>query len=103
VGNGPYYGSNFTICPGAELDDGLLRISVFRDFSKRELASHLWSISRGRYEYNPKLEVFETGTLEVRSRYRLFVHVDGNPIGTTPVRFGTLEKALVVFAPAKAT
>jgi diacylglycerol kinase (ATP) len=99
VGNGPYYGGNFTICPGASLDDGLLRIAVYRDFSKRELLTHLWSISRGRYQYSPKLELFECRTLEVRSRHRLFVHVDGNPIGTTPVRFGTIERGLTVFAP----
>ncbi len=98
VGNGPYYGSNFNICPGASLDDGLLRIAVYRDFSKRELLTHLWSISRGRYQYSPKLELFECRTLEVRSRWRLFVHVDGNPIGTTPVRFGTIERGLTVFA-----
>ncbi len=98
VGNGPYYGSNFTICPGASLDDGLLRIAVYRDFSKRELLTHLWSISRGRYQYSPKLELFECGTLEVRSRRRLFVHVDGHPIGTTPVRFGTIERGLTIVA-----
>jgi hypothetical protein len=27
VGNGPFYGSNFAVCPGAMLDDGLLSIA----------------------------------------------------------------------------
>jgi diacylglycerol kinase (ATP) len=96
VANGPYYGTNFAICPTALLDDGLLTVAVFRDFSKRELITHLWSISGGRYHFHPKMEVFETGTLEVASRQRLFVHVDGLPIGTTPVRFRVLREALVV-------
>src|SRR5690242_11321018 len=98
VANGPYYGSNFAICPTAELDDGLLSIGVFRDFSKRELITHLWSISRGRYHYHPKVEMFEAGMLEVSSRRRLFVHVDGLPIGTTPIRFRVLREALMVMA-----
>ena len=98
VGNGPFYGSNFAVCPGAILDDGLLSISVFRDFSKLELVWHFRSISRGRRQYHPKLEMFEGQTLEVSSSKPLSVHVDGQPIGTTPVRFRVLPKALKVVA-----
>lgn len=98
--NGPYYGGNFAVCPGALLDDGLLSVGVFRDFSKRELFTHFWAISRGRYQYHPKLEIFEAGALEVSSRKRLFVHVDGQQIGTTPVRFSIIPRGLTVIAPA---
>jgi diacylglycerol kinase (ATP) len=99
VANGPYYGSNFAICPGAKVDDGLLSIGVFRDFSKRELLSHFWSISRGRYQYHPKLEIFHAQMLEIWSDKRLPVHVDGHPIGTTPVRFEVRPRALRVLVP----
>ena len=101
IGNGPYYGSNFNVCPGAVLDDGLFSIGVYRDFSKLELMRHLWSISRGQRLYNPKMEMFESKTLRVSSANRMYVHVDGRPIGTTPVRFGVLPKALRVVAPAE--
>jgi diacylglycerol kinase (ATP) len=100
VGNGPYYGGNFTVCPGARLDDGLLSVGVFRDFSKRELLFHFLSISRGRRQYHPKLEIFECGWLEVMAEEKLQVHVDGLPVGTTPVRFGVRPKALSVMVPA---
>jgi diacylglycerol kinase (ATP) len=96
IGNGPYYGSNFNVCPGAVLDDGLLSIGVYRDFSKLELAQHFWTISGGRRLYHPKMEMFSAGAVEVASSKRLFVHVDGRPIGTTPVRFRILPKALKV-------
>jgi diacylglycerol kinase family enzyme len=56
------------------------------------------SISRGRRQYHPKLEMFEGQTLEVSSSKPLSVHVDGQPIGTTPVRFRVLPKALTVVA-----
>jgi len=99
IGNGPYYGSNFNVCPGAILDDGLLSIGVYRDFSKLELMRHFWSISGGRRLYNPKMEMFEAATLGIASSHRLYVHVDGRPIGTTPVRFRILPRALKVIAP----
>jgi diacylglycerol kinase (ATP) len=99
IANGPFYGSNLTVCPGAKMDDGLLTIAVYRDFSKLELARHLWSISRGRYQRHPKMEMFESSSLEVACRRPLSVHVDGNTIGTTPVRFDALRGALTVLAP----
>ncbi|MBV8213887.1 MAG: NAD(+)/NADH kinase [Verrucomicrobia bacterium] len=102
VANGPFYGTNLTVSPGAKIDDGLLSIAVYRDFSKRELALHLWSISRGTYRLHPKVETFESRRLDVYSRTRLQVHVDGVLIGTTPVRFGVRPGALAVLVPRPA-
>jgi diacylglycerol kinase (ATP) len=99
IGIGPYYGSNFEVCPGALLDDGLLTVGVYRDFSKSELIRHFWSISRGRRQYHPKLEMFDAGMIEIIPRKPLSVHIDGNPIGTTPVRFTIKPGALDVIAP----
>jgi len=101
IGNGPYYGSNFNVCPGAILDDGLFSIGVYRDFSKLELIRHFLSISRGQRLYNPKMEMFESETLRISSPNRMYVHVDGRPIGTTPVWFRILPRALKVIAPAE--
>lgn len=96
IANGPYYGGNFNVCPGAILDDGLFSIGVYRDFSKLELLRHFWSISGGHRHYNPKMEMFTANRVEISSGKRLSVHVDGHPIGTTPVRFEVLPKALKV-------
>jgi diacylglycerol kinase (ATP) len=101
VANGPFYGTNLTVCPGAKIDDGLLSVAVYRDFSKRELALHLWSISRGTYRLHPKVETFECQRIEVFSRTRLQVHVDGILIGTTPVRFGVRPGVLTVLVPPR--
>ena len=96
IANGPYYGGNFNVCPGAILDDGLFSIGVYRDFSKLELLRHFWSISGGHRHYNPKMEMFNANRVEISSGQRLSVHVDGHPIGTTPVRFEVRPKALKV-------
>ena len=98
IANGPYYGGNFNVCPGAVVDDGLFSIGVYRDFSKLELLRHFWSISGGHRHYNPKMEMFAAQRVEISSGARLSVHVDGHPIGTTPVRFEVLPRALKVIA-----
>jgi diacylglycerol kinase (ATP) len=101
VANGPYYGSSFTVAPGAIVDDGLLTISVFRGFSKWELVRHFWSISRGQYHYNPKIETYTVAEVTVKSKAHLPVHVDGQPIGTTPVTLKIAKQALKVIVPTE--
>src|SRR5260221_3702899 len=85
VGNGPYYGSNFTVCPVGKLDDGLLSVGVFRDFSKRELLFQFLSISPGRRQYHPKFEMFECAWLEVNAKEDLQVRVDDHQDEASPV------------------
>ena len=96
--NGPYYGSGFTVAPGAVLDDGLFTVSVFRRFSKLELIRHFLSISRGRRRYTPKIDTFRAARLRLTSRVPLGCHVDGHPIGTVPLELEILPRALKVIA-----
>lgn len=98
VANGPYYGSGFTVAPGAVLDDGLFTISVFRRFSKTELVSHFVSISRGRRRPSPRIDTFRAAELRLSSHVPLHCHVDGRPIGTLPLRLKVLPRALKVLA-----
>ena len=97
--NGPYYGGGFTVAAGARLRDGRLTVSIYRRFSKWELARHFQSISRGRYRYSPKIETFTAAEVEFASPRRIAVHIDGQPIGSTPIKLQALPKALRVFAP----
>jgi diacylglycerol kinase (ATP) len=99
VANGPYYGTRLAIAPDARIDDGLLTIKVFRNFSKWELVRHFWAISQGRYAYNPKVETYLASELHCSSKANLPVHVDGYPLGTLPVTFKVLKHALNVLVP----
>ena len=99
--NGPYYGSGFTVAPGARLSDGLLTISVYRNFSKWELVRHFRSIARGKYHYSPKLETYTAAEVRLVCPTPIPVHVDGHPLGQTPVRLRVLARALRVFAPSR--
>ena len=103
IANGPYYGTGFTVVPNAIIDDGLLTISVFRDFSKWELIRHFWSISKGQYHYNPKIQSYRAAEVRLTSKAKLPVHIDGHPIGELPVTLKTIKHALKVIVPAADT
>lgn len=98
VANGRYYGGGFTVAPDAVMDDGLFNIRIFRNFSKRELLRHFWSISRRRYCYSPKIDTFTASEVTITAPEDIAVHVDGRPIGKLPVRLRMLPRALRVLA-----
>ena len=102
VANGQYYGSGFTVAAEARLRDGLLTLSIYRRFSKWELLRHFISISKGKRRYSPKIEIFHSAEMRISSRRAVPVHIDGQPLGTTPIRLRTLPRALRVFAPETA-
>jgi diacylglycerol kinase (ATP) len=97
--NGPYYGGGFAVAPGACIRDGRLTLSVYRRFSKWELLRHFHSIFQGRYRYSPKIETFSAEEIELASPNVIAVHIDGQPLGKTPVKLRALQGALRVFAP----
>ena len=96
VANARYYGSGFTVAPDAYLDDGLLNIRIFRNFSKRELLRHFWSISRRRYAYSPKIDSFFASEVHITAKTDLPFHVDGYQVGCLPLRLKSLPRALRV-------
>lgn len=99
VANGPYYGSGFTVAPGASLDDGLFTVAIYRNFSKWELIRHFQSIYRGKRRYSSKVELFTAAEVRVEGRQILPVHVDGHPYGETPLVLRTLPQGLRVLVP----
>jgi len=103
IANGPYYGTGFTVAPDALIDDGLLTIAIYRKFSKWELLHHFWSISRGQYHYNPKIETYQAAVASLTSKAKLDVHIDGHAIGKLPVTFKVAKQVLKVIVPATDT
>ncbi len=99
--NGPYYGGGFTVAPDARLEDGLLTLSVYRRFSKLELARHFLAISLGKYSYSPKIETYHAGMLSIVSPASLPVHLDGKPFEKLPITLEAMPRALRVFVPGR--
>ncbi|MEO0376225.1 MAG: diacylglycerol kinase family protein [Cyanobacteria bacterium P01_A01_bin.17] len=99
VANASYYGAGLAIAPDAIIDDGLLTIKVFRNFSKWELIRHFWAISNGQYRYSPKIETYLAAEVRCSSKAELPVHADGYSLGTLPVTLKVLKHALKVIVP----
>jgi diacylglycerol kinase (ATP) len=79
VSNGPYFGMNYAVAPEQRMDDGLLTVSVFSQYSKLQLWWHFTSIAFGRREYSPKSVAFRVAKLRVDGPRKLQVHLDGSP------------------------
>ena len=103
IANGPYYGTGFTVAPEAIIDDGLLTINVFRNFSKWELIRHFWSISKGQYRHSPKIESYRVAEVRLTSKANLPFHIDGHPLGELPATLKILKHALKVIVPSEDT
>lgn len=98
--NGPYMGLGFTVAPDAVLDDGLLDIVVYSRFSRMELVRHFAGIAFGRQKFSPKVTVYRSAEVRIESRRPLPCTADTRDLGTTPVTFRSLRRALRVVVPA---
>lgn len=97
ISNGPYYGMNFQVAPHARIDDGKLTVSIFKRYSKLELAWHFFSIRAGRRAYAPRLTTLSVEAITIQGPRQLHVHCDGTLLEQWPLEMGIRPGALRVF------
>jgi diacylglycerol kinase (ATP) len=97
--NAPFYGMHLEVAPNILMDDGLLDIVIYRNFSKFEYIRHAISISQGRRTFQPKIIHKRIKSLRINSDQPLDLQVDGVPQGTTPAKVMVLPGALRVRVP----
>ncbi len=97
VSNGPFYGMNFAVAPEAQVDDGLITVSIFKRFSKFALWWHFRSISAGRRVYSPKTIRLRVNKITVNGNQPIRCHLDGRSFSQWPVKIQLRERALDVF------
>lgn len=101
ISNAPFYGMNFTVAPEQRMDDGMLTVTVFHNYSKRQLLVHFLSISFGRRPYVPRAGVLRVEGLKVDGARPMETHLDGSPLRVWPLAVRCRPRALDVFAPEK--
>ena len=92
--NAPFYGAHLQVAPQILMDDGLLDVVVYSNFSKAEYLCHAVSISQGRRPYQPKIKHLRARALRITSDKSLEIQADGEPLGYTPAEVVVLPASL---------
>lgn len=99
ISNVPLIGLNFLVDPDASVDDGLLDISVYPDFSKRELIAYFGKVMNEGHTSDGTIQRYRTRKLKIKTSPKLVVMSDGTMLGKGTVRIKVLPGALRVIAP----
>jgi diacylglycerol kinase (ATP) len=99
VSNTPMFGKNFLVAPHASLDDGLLDVSVYPNFSKAELLAYYATVMNEGYSENEKVQHYRVRKFGLKTKPPLAVNADAISLGTGDVKIRCLGGALRVLAP----
>ncbi|GAB2684800.1 diacylglycerol/lipid kinase family protein [Kribbella swartbergensis] len=97
VGTGPTYGGGLQICAGAEIDDGLLDVTIIQPVSRLTLLQMFPKLSKGTHVGHPMLRTLRGRTVRIESP-GITAYADGEPLGALPVDISIVPGALTVFA-----
>ena len=100
VANGQWHGGAMWLAPNAKPDDGLFDVVLIGDVTKRDFITTAPKIYKGTYLAHPKVELLRSRAVSVDAHERLPIELDGEQVGTTPVRFEVVPGALRVRVPA---
>ena len=102
VANTRRYGGEFQICAKAAMDDGLLDICCLNRRGLGALLRFGWSVLCRSSGPVPGVKFFRGKTVELESKQRVPVQVDGDPGGELPLRIEVLPKAVNFCVPESA-
>ena len=100
VGNGRYYGGPFSVFRGADSQDGLLHVCVFRGSDPVSIIRYLRGALFGSVASFSDVEYFKAKNLVVEADREVPLEADGELIGHSPVKFAIRPRKLRVLAPA---
>ncbi|TDW81956.1 diacylglycerol kinase [Kribbella pratensis] len=97
VGTGPTYGGGLQICAGAEIDDGLLDVTIIEPVSRMTLLQLFPKLSKGTHVGHPAVRTLRGRSVRIESP-GITAYGDGEVLGPLPVDIGIAPGALTVFA-----
>jgi YegS/Rv2252/BmrU family lipid kinase len=96
VANGPHYGGGMRIAPAARPDDGQLDVVIVGDLRRAELLAWLPTVYWGAHLRNARVTTGRGRDVEIETDPPVPVHLDGEPVGVTPIRLTVRPRALRV-------
>lgn len=101
VGNAGWFGGGMQVCPGADITDGLLDVTVIHPVSRATLLRLLPSIYTGRFVRDPAVEQLRAKEVVVDGD-GLYAMADGEELGPVPLTLRAVGDCLTIYAPAPA-
>lgn len=96
--NGRYFGGGMYIAPGSEPDDGHLEVVVVAGLSTARMLAYFPSLYRGTHLAKPVVSVHRGKRVEAEAAPgRVWLDVDGEPLGTLPAEIEILPRAITLF------
>jgi diacylglycerol kinase (ATP) len=102
VSNIRQYGAVFNVAREARIDDGLLDVFVFKGLGFPYAMRHLAKIAAQRHMQDPRVVYRRARHIEVQTEWAVPVHVDGDPVATTPITVKVVPHALRILVPPSA-
>ncbi|MDQ4076320.1 MAG: diacylglycerol kinase family lipid kinase [Chloroflexota bacterium] len=83
----------------ASVTDGLLDVGIFAGRSWPQFLRHTINVILRRHMRDPEVEFLRGREIRITSSPQLPVHVDAEPLGSTPMTFTVVPRALHVIVP----
>ncbi|GAA3898406.1 diacylglycerol kinase [Microbacterium invictum] len=99
VGNGRTYGGGIPICPDADLEDGLLDVTLVRPAGRLHLLRLLPRVYKGTHTTVDEVSTYRVRSVRIEAP-GVTAYADGDPLGALPLQVDVEPRALTVFAPA---
>lgn len=99
VSNTPVFGKDIKVAPEVSLQDGLLDISVYPEFSKDELLGYYAAMLNGGYSGDRKVQRYQARKLKIKASPKQEVMVDGVALGRGTVTIKVRPGAIRVITP----
>lgn len=91
------YTANFLMAPNAEIDDGLLDVTLLGKATRRRLIQCFPKILTGEHIHLEEVEQFKAKKIKVETDIPKVLTPDGELVGITPVSVECLHQAVPVF------
>ncbi len=99
VANAKSYGGGMKVAPDAQLDDGLFDVCVIKEATRLEFARAFPSVFKGSHVGHARVEMFRARRVELWCDRDWPVLVDGELVGTPPITFEIVPRAVEIIAP----
>jgi len=91
------YTANFLMAPHAELDDGLLDVTIAKPMNRIKLLKSFPKILTGDHIHMDEVEHFKAREISIIPQKEKILTPDGELMGSTPVHIGVIPKGVDFF------